>query len=156
MTDVEQTPAVPKDAQATAVVRSYLGWSAGAGMLPLPGLDLAAIVGVQAKMLRDIATIYEVPFSYSMVRPLLVALLSGGGSMVVGATAASMVKAVPVVGAIAGMLAVPIMAAASCYATGRVFIRHFESGGTFHDFDPAKARTYYAEQFAAAKNSKAA
>jgi len=32
-----------------------------------------------------------------------------------------------------------------------VFIQHFESGGTFLDFDAAKVRAYYEQQFNAAK-----
>jgi hypothetical protein len=50
----------------------------------------------------------------------------------------------------------PAVAAASTWATGKVFIRHFESGGTFLDFDPAKARAYYAEEYEAGKPAKAA
>ncbi len=142
--------AAEKEARAMAIVRANLGWSAGAGLLPLPGIDVAAIVGVQVKMLHSIAQVYGVPFSASLVRPLVVALLSGGGSAVLAAMAASLVKGVPLIGAIGGLLAMPAFASASCWATGKVFIRHFESGGTFLDFDPAKARAYYTAEFTAA------
>jgi hypothetical protein len=30
---------------------------------------------------------------------------------------------------------------------GKVFIQHFESGGTFLTFDPQQVRDYYAQQF---------
>jgi lipoate-protein ligase A len=36
---------------------------------------------------------------------------------------------------------------AATYAIGRVFIQHFESGGTFLDFNPEKVREYFKEQF---------
>ena len=39
-----------REERALAVVESYLPWSAAAGILPLPGIDMALIIGVQ---LRD-------------------------------------------------------------------------------------------------------
>ena len=36
---------------------------------------------------------------------------------------------------------------ASTWALGKVFIQHFESGGTFLDFNPEKVREYYKVQF---------
>lgn len=138
-------------AAASAIVRSYMGWSTGAGLLPVPLLDIALIVGVQVKMLHDMAKLYGVPFRANMVRPLIVTLLSGGGACALAPPAASLVKTIPVVGMLAGALTLPALAAASCYATGRVFIQHFESGGTFLDFDPARVRAFYEQQFNAAK-----
>ena len=140
-----------REEAASAIVRSYMGWSTGAGLLPIPLLDLALIVGVQVKMLHDMAKLYGVPFRTNMVRPLVVALVSGGGSVALAPPVASLVKAIPGVGMIAGALTLPALAAASCYATGRVFVQHFESGGTFLDFDPATMRAHYQRQFDAAK-----
>ena len=154
VSDATANDPTSREAHAMAVVRSYMGWSAGAGLLPMPGLDMAAIVAVQVKMLQSMATLYGVPFRSNMVKPAIVALVSGGSSVMLAISAASLAKAVPLIGSIAGMLAVPAMAAASCYATGKVFIQHFESGGTLLDFDPAKVRAYYAEQFNAAKGSQ--
>ena len=45
------------------------------------------------------------------------------------------------------MAAMPAVNGAFSYAVGRVFIRHFESGGTFLDFDADKVRGYFNEQF---------
>jgi uncharacterized protein (DUF697 family) len=153
MTEYTAVPeAEVKQTRALAIVRSNLGWSAGAGLLPVPGLDLAAIIGVQVKMLQSIAQVYEVPFSAQYVRPLLVALASSGSAVFAGLATASLVKGLPIIGSLAGLLSLPAFAAASTWATGKVFIRHFESGGTFLDFDPDKARAHYAEQFSAAKS----
>jgi uncharacterized protein (DUF697 family) len=144
-----------REAKAAAIVRSNMGWSAGAGLLPIPGLDIAGIVGVQVNMLRQIAQVYDVPFKANLVKELVGVLISGGGTVLVGGAAGSLVKALPIVGTVAGMITMPAVAAASTWAIGKVFIRHFESGGTFLDFDPAKARAHYAEEFAAAKAEKA-
>ncbi len=41
----------------------------------------------------------------------------------------------------------PILCGAATYATGKVFIQHFASGGTFLTFDPAKVKAHYAQMF---------
>ena len=53
----------------------------------------------------------------------------------------------PVVGSIIGGVTVSVFAGASTYALGQVFKRHFESGGTILDFDPARLKKLYKEQF---------
>jgi uncharacterized protein (DUF697 family) len=140
---------VPSDreSRALAVVDRFTGWSTGAGLLPVPGLDFTVIIGIHVKMLGSIAAIYGVPFRANLVRPLIVALLSGGGSYLLAAPAASLMKLLPFVGSIAGMLTMPALSAASCHATGKVFIQHFESGGTFLDFEPTRVREHYTRLF---------
>jgi hypothetical protein len=44
-------------------------------------------------------------------------------------------------------------ASASTYAVGRVFIQHFESGGTFLDFDPDKVRAHFEAEFKKAQTA---
>ena len=141
----------PTEVRARDVVRSYVGWSASAGFLPMPFLDLAAVVGAQLTMLSSIAKVYDLKFDRKIVRPLLVALISSGGAYALAAPAMSLLKLVPVFGSIAGSFSLPALSSASCYATGRVFIAHFESGGTFLNFDPSKMRAFYSQMFAEAK-----
>ena len=111
-------------------------------------LDIAGIAGVQIKMLMELSKLYGIKFAENRVKSILAALIgsAGAGSMATGAVA-SLIKVVPVVGTIGGVLALPIVAGASTYAVGKVFVQHFESGGTFLDFDPARTKQYFAEQF---------
>ena len=129
---------------AELVVRSYLAWSFGAGALPLPILDVAALTIVQVKMLREISAIYRIPFAETRARAL-VASLSGGlaPSIIAGAGAGSAIKALPGIGWFFGAATVAAFASASTYAVGHVFIEHFESGGTYLDFDPRTMRAFF-------------
>jgi|GEM_PF-463090 len=122
--------------QGARIVRSYMGWSSAAGLLPLPGLDISGVAAVQVKMLHSMARLYDVPFNKTLARQLVVALFGGGGAMIVALPMATVAKTLPVVGTMAGMLLSPAIAAASCYATGHAFLRHFEAGGTLETFDP--------------------
>ena len=40
-----------------------------------------------------------------------------------------------------------MLTGASTYAVGRVFIQHFESGGTFLTLDPDKVKAHYRAEF---------
>ncbi|NJL59719.1 MAG: hypothetical protein HC887_08825 [Desulfobacteraceae bacterium] len=41
----------------------------------------------------------------------------------------------------------PASAGAMTYAVGRVFLQHFESGGTFLNFNPEEVKEHYARLF---------
>jgi thiamine pyrophosphate-dependent acetolactate synthase large subunit-like protein len=40
-----------------------------------------------------------------------------------------------------------VLSGASTYALGEVFKKHFETGGTFLDFDPSRLKKFYQEKF---------
>ena len=48
---------------ASKAISNACGWSAGAALLPIPVLDLAALAAVQAQLCNDIAKIYGHTFS---------------------------------------------------------------------------------------------
>jgi uncharacterized protein (DUF697 family) len=144
-----------KTAEAERIVNSYVGWSAGAGLIPLPLIDLAAITAVELKMLDDLAKFYEIPFSRNAAKSVIGSLVGGAGTVLAAVPTASILKFVPIIGGIAGMLTEPAIAAAATYALGRVFIQHFESGGTFLDFNPEEVRAYYQSEFRAKAGSAA-
>jgi uncharacterized protein (DUF697 family) len=143
---MERHTLAAQDANAKAIVNRYMLWSMGAGAIPLPGIDLATITGVQLKMLSALAGEYEVPFREDRGKAIISALLGGVGSGVLAyGVVGSMLKAIPLFGSVLGMASVPITAGAATYALGNVFLQHFASGGTFLDFEPAKVRAHFAD-----------
>jgi uncharacterized protein (DUF697 family) len=63
-----------------------------------------------------------------------------------GIGAASVLKAVPMVGTIVGGLVMPVLSAGATYAIGKAFIQHFASGGTLLDFNPPDYRDFVKAQ----------
>jgi len=57
------------------------------------------------------------------------------------------IKFIPGVGSVLGGVTLAILSGGSTYALGEVFKKHFETGGTFLDFDPSRLKKYYDEQF---------
>jgi uncharacterized protein (DUF697 family) len=137
-----------KEERGLKTVKKYMWWSMGAGLIPVPILDLAAVSGVQLKMLADLSEIYDVPFEKSRVKAVVGSLI---GSVVPGAVSygafGSLCKTLPVVGAVAGTTTMVLFCGASAWALGKVFIQHFESGGTFLDFNPEQVKDYFKAQF---------
>jgi uncharacterized protein (DUF697 family) len=118
-------------------------------LMPLPLVDLLAISGIQLNLLRKIASVYHIPFFTDVVKNLLASLLGSSVPIFIApGVAVSLSKTIPIIGLTAGVLTMPVLAGASTYAVGKVFIQHFASGGTFLTFDPKKVRDFYAELFA--------
>jgi uncharacterized protein (DUF697 family) len=128
------------------LVERFSLWSGAAGLIPLPFIDLAVVGGVQIQMLRRISQIYRVPFSENRGKALIVSLAGSVIPASSGLGAASMTKSVPVVGTAMSVVVMPALSAGVTYAIGMAFIRHFASGGTLLDFDPAEYREFIKAQ----------
>ncbi|MEO5368595.1 MAG: DUF697 domain-containing protein [Magnetococcus sp. DMHC-1] len=125
---------------ADKIIRNYAIGSAAAGAIPAPGIDLAAITAIQLKMLHSLSSLYNVSFKKELGKSAIASLLTGVVPLASRQTISSIIKAVPLVGPMVSMLTMPALSGASSYAIGKVFMQHFESGGNFLTFDPAKAR----------------
>jgi uncharacterized protein (DUF697 family) len=154
---VDPTPVEPVDrtarhAEAVALVKGYLGWTAGAGLLPIPAADVVLVTALQLRMLTKLSRLYGVPFKKNAAKSIVAALLGSAVPASLASGISSAAKAAPGVGTIVGVVTMPALAAASTYAVGKVFITHFEAGGTFLDFDVDKMREYFASEFNKARN----
>lgn len=128
-----------------SIIINHVVASVGTGLIPLPVADIAGLTGIQLNMVRKLAEAYDVPFFKEAVKKSVTSLVGGVLLTRAGPMAASAIKAVPIIGQTIGALSMPIVCGASTYAAGRVFIRHFASGGTFLTFDSEKVKDYYFE-----------
>jgi uncharacterized protein (DUF697 family) len=143
-------------AEAMSIVRRSSAWSAGAGLIPIPLVDIGAIAAVQIKMIRDLAKHYGVEFPDVRVRAISSSL---GGSILpyllsVGSSGYlfSMAKAIPIVGPVVAIAAMPGFASAATYAVGKVFAQHFAGGGSLLDFDVEAKKEEIAKEFNEARD----
>ena len=140
MTDNEQ--------RAIKTIERYMWWSAGAALVPFPVLDMVAMSAVEVKMLADVSRIYGIPFEKSRVQAVVGSLIGYvlPHTFSVGLIG-GLLKTLPGVGVLVGVPSFALFSAAYCWALGRVFIQHFESGGTFLNFDPEAVKEYFRAQF---------
>lgn len=130
-------------ADCEPLIHKHVAGAVAVGFLPLPLLDMAALVAVQLSLIRSIGERYGCQLSEDLGRSLIASLVGGVATV----SSASLIKTIPIVGTLLGSLSAPVLAGASTYALGRVFVLHFESGGTFLSLDPDEVRAHYEAEF---------
>lgn len=133
-----------KSNHADTVIRNHVVWSMGAGFIPVIIADVFAVTALQLDMIRQLCRVYEVDFAETQGKAIVTSLTS---ATIARITASSVTKMIPVVGSMLGGVTVSAFAGASTYALGQVFKKHFELGGTILDFDTARLKKLYQEQF---------
>lgn len=131
-----------RTADATKLVERFATWAGAAGLIPVPLIDLVLVGGLQLQMLRRLSQIYDVPFAENRGKSLITALVGAAIPTSSGLGAAELLKFIPIVGSAIGALVTPALAAGLTYGIGKVFIQHFESGGTLLDFNPPDYREF--------------
>jgi uncharacterized protein (DUF697 family) len=131
--------------------KNHILASMGVGLIPLPVVDMVALMGIQLDMIRRIAAEYDIPFRQDAGKSIITSLMGGFLPVTLGCAIASMIKVIPLIGQTTGAVTMPVISGASTYAIYKVFVQHFESGGTFLDLDPSKVKSYFAEQFTKGK-----
>lgn len=129
------------DERINEIIDKYIIYSMTAAAIPVPAMDIAAVTGVQLKMIDSLANEFEADYEEDIGKSVILAL-TGASIPKMGA---SLIKIIPGFGTIAGTGAQVILSRASTYALGRVFAAHFQSGGDVWDLDPLDFTDLYAE-----------
>lgn len=151
-TDSGTAPATAEEREelASQLVDRFSLWSGAAGLVPIPIVDVAAVAGVQLQMLRRLSEIYAVPFSdnrgKSIIASLAGAIIPASTATTTAMTFGSLIKGIPGFGTAVGALTMPVYAAGVTFVIGKVFMKHFASGGTLLDFSPPDYREFIKAQ----------
>jgi uncharacterized protein (DUF697 family) len=146
---VEFEELTPEELHVAAdhLIRQYMLAGMAVGLVPIPLVDMAALLAVQLKMLHALAGLYDIEFKADLGR-------SAAGSLVGSAVptnlspalAASLGKLIPGVGQTIATGSLVVLNGAATYALGKVFTQHFAAGGTFLTFNPEAVRDYFEAQ----------
>jgi uncharacterized protein (DUF697 family) len=120
-----------KRQEAEKIVKTHVIWSIGAGFVPIPFLDIAAVTLIQLDMLKQLCRLYEVDYYESKGKATL-STVTGSTFARIGASA---IKSLPGIGTILGSVSMPILSGASTYAIAQAVMMHFESEGDLFDLD---------------------
>lgn len=129
--------------EARAIVKKYAYYASGIGLVPFPVAEVLTVNAVQYAMIRKLAICYGIPFKEQRAKSLISSILSGvvGASIIYG----PVTKALTVFTGLGWILGAGVSIGVSGTITltlGKLFIDHFESGGSFLDLDieSSKAR----------------
>lgn len=126
---------------AEHIVKVHVAWSVGAGLVPIPYLDIVAVAAIQLDMLKQLCRVYNINYTESSGKAML-STVTGSSLARAGA---SLVKIIPGLGTALGGISMPVLSGGSTYAIGQAVIRHLETGGSFLDFDFGKIKEWYEE-----------
>ena len=133
------------------LAKNHILASMGVGLIPFPLVDMVALFGIQLDLVKKLSVEYDVPFKQEVGKSIVSSLVGGFLPASLGGAIARFIKFIPIVGQSIGAVTMPVVAGAATYAIYKVFVQHFESGGTFLDLDPEKVKSYFSEQFAKGK-----
>jgi uncharacterized protein (DUF697 family) len=147
-TTIVQVP----QAEVDAVIRKRVYAAMALGLAPIPLVDLVGLTAVQIELVRALAKKYEVPFKGNRVKSLVGSLVGGILPVGIAPLFASLIKSVPFIGFTTGAASMCILGGASTYALGKVFDKHFASGGNLLDFKVEKVQAGFKEQYEKGKD----
>jgi uncharacterized protein (DUF697 family) len=133
---------------ADSIIRSHVLWAMGAGLIPIPFVDITAVTAIQLDMLKELAELYGVDYSKNAGKAF-VSALTGSTFASIGS---SIVKILPGIGSVLGGVSMSLLSGASTYGVGQVAISQFASSGSLSNLDLSQARRAYEEAFEQGKD----
>jgi uncharacterized protein (DUF697 family) len=138
--------------QCDRTIARHVTASVGAGFIPVPIVDFAAVTAVQLDMVYRLCKMYDVDFSKEAARTAIVTLIGASMPGLQARFFSSGLKLIPGVGTIVSMFATPTVSGAATYAVGRVFVQHLETGGSLLTFDASKMKDQFERALQHGKN----
>ncbi len=138
--------------EADSCVKNHVIAAMGIGLIPSVMVEVVGVTSIEVKMIRDLASIYEFPVPRKLVAyKILLSLIGSIAPIYLAARMKSAVKGLPLIGHAAYVGFLSVSNGAAVYAVGKVFQKHFESGGKFLSSDNATLRGFFEDQYAQAK-----
>lgn len=126
---------------ADRIIHTHVALAVGAGVIPLPFIDLAAVTAVQIDMLQELSRFYGQDLSRNQLRTFATAVT--GSSL--ARLGASVVKSIPGIGSLIGGVSMSVLSGASTFAVGEVAKQQL--AGDFHGFDVNAAKDAYGHEY---------
>ncbi|MEM6965157.1 MAG: DUF697 domain-containing protein [Bacteroidota bacterium] len=127
--------------KADSIIKNHVLFATGAGVIPIPLLDIAGVTAVQLDMLKKLTNLYGKNYSENVGKAFIASITTTS----LARMGASALKAIPVIGQVIGGISMSIMAGASTYALGNVVVELMERGVGIENFDIDMAKDIYEE-----------
>ena len=135
--------------EARDIVKKYAYYCSGVGALPVPFADVLTVNALQYTMIKKIAACYNIQFKEQRVKSLISSLLSGvvSASIIYGpvTNALTLISGLGILFRLGVSLSV---SGSVTLALGKLFIDHFERGGTFLDLNISESRMLLKQEIA--------
>ena len=130
-----------------ALIKRHAMFAAGAGMIPIPILDTAAVAGIQYKLTESIAGEYGVAFEPNRVKVILSSVLTSLLSSLAASAIGAAAGGITIPGIVGGNLTNAAISGYLTFATGEIMRLHFATGGTLEDLEIGHYLDFFESQF---------
>jgi len=138
--------------QAQGIIKGHMIGAMSAGLIPLLMVDGVVLIDIQWNLICRLADHYGVPIQQAY-KAILVSAIGGSVPVLLAGIGTSLLKLIPGFGQVAGTVALSNLGAAFTYATGKIFMEHFERGGTMIDFRAQTFRQQFRLEFRRGKHA---
>ncbi|MDA9982063.1 YcjF family protein [Gammaproteobacteria bacterium] len=119
----KDSDSLERDREAWDIIEKYIYKVGANAMIPIPVIDLAAVILKQTEMLRKLAETYDVDYDEYLAMDVVRKVWRAYNGFTMGAIVlGSAAKVVPILGSVVGMGPVSFSAAASTYALGKLAV----------------------------------
>lgn len=137
---------------ADRCVREWVLTSVVMGLAPNPLFDAVSVAAMEVNMITELARIYNFPTPRKLVvYKVLLSLAASIGPVYVSMQILRAATSLTLVGYAASVLTMGATNAISVYAVGKVFQKHFESGGTFLSSHNRVVTGFFRDRYAEGK-----
>jgi uncharacterized protein (DUF697 family) len=150
--ELEQNNKIIQQQEANSIVKNHVWTSSAVGLIPLPIFDIFALSTTQVNMLHRLSEHYQLDFAEEKAKSAVVSLISGSLPTLTLLGLSSMIKVIPGMGTLGGNASLSLAGGAVTYATGQSFIKHFNDGGTIHDFQAKKFSQFFKQELKKGKH----
>ena len=119
--------------KAQQTLRDHALLAAGAMIIPVPLLDMAAEAAIQTHMVKRLTEIYGVDFAEERAKVLVAAALGGFSA---GWAAGTLLRYASFATYFINLWPSAMLSSGITYGIGHLFMQHFEKGGGMHDLEP--------------------
>lgn len=138
-------------AEVDKILRQSVYAAMGIGILPLPFVNVAAVTADNLLMTRKLAALYNVDFKEGVAKKIIASVIGAGVSTLATPLVESVVAGIPLIGLPLVIGTKPVLNGTTTYALGRMFITHFENGGSFVGANVDAMKASFTDAF---KNSR--
>jgi uncharacterized protein (DUF697 family) len=138
-------------AEVDKAIRGSVYAAMGIGIVPFPLINFAAVTASSLNMVRKLSRLYGVEFKEGIAKKILAAVVGAGVGTLATPLVESVVGLVPIIGLPLVIGTRPVLNGATTYALGRMFVTHFERGGSFVGANIDAMKNDFADAF---KNSR--
>ncbi|MDX8399012.1 MAG: DUF697 domain-containing protein [Gallionellaceae bacterium] len=134
--------------QADNCIKNHVIAAMGVGLIPSFMVEVVGVAGIEVKMIRDLALVYDFPVPLKLVAyKILISVFSSIAPLYIAIQMRSVVKGVPLIGHAAYISLLSVSNGAAVYAVGKIFEKHYASGGTFLGGSKSSVKQYFKDQY---------